>query len=296
MNYPSLTPERASELAGPHESASTTDTALDDQLKQLRLRRYQQEDTWLISTPDTATPETPAEAEAAAEAAPKAEAAPEPETEVEEETGYDFVAAFEEVAQEVRKLGRELFKSNRVGERNQELFQDALTEIRQLATQVAQLPAQNAESLNETKFQAKAALCRELLRLSDTLDASVEAAAATIAQLTRNIAPSVTGWCAWLMKVAGVAQPNTAEVLAPLQQWHTGQKLLAERLHTILQTAGVRAIETSGRSFDATQHRAVAVATRADLPANTIVSEELKGYTLEGRILRYAEVTVAKHE
>ncbi len=304
MNYPSFTPERAPELAESTETggetASFVDT-LDDHLKQLRLRRYQQGSAWLTGAAAPAGTEPEAEPELAA-TAPKAEAEPEIEAEaeqqaeVEEEAGYDFVAAFEEVAAEVRKLGRELFKSNRVGERNQELFQTAITEVRQLAATVAQIPAQHDETLNETRFQAKAALCRELLRLTDTLNASVDAATAALAQLQRASAPPVSGWRAWLLNVAGVSPTATADALAPLQQWHAGQRLLAERLHAILHAAGVRAIETAERVFDPTQHRAVSVSPRTDLPPNTITGEELKGYTLEGRILRYAEVVVSKHE
>src|SRR5581483_2885948 len=60
---------------------------------------------------------------------------------------YDFDAAFEELGQEIRRVGREMFKTNRATERNQELFTEALTEIRQLAATVAQIPAQNAETL-----------------------------------------------------------------------------------------------------------------------------------------------------
>jgi hypothetical protein len=34
----------------------------------------------------------------------------------------------------------------------------------------------------------------------------------------------------------------------------------------------------------------------SDFPAGTIVGEEGRGYTLDGKILRYAEVIVAKNE
>jgi GrpE len=34
----------------------------------------------------------------------------------------------------------------------------------------------------------------------------------------------------------------------------------------------------------------------SDVPAGTIVGEERRGYTLDGKILRYAEVIVAKNE
>lgn len=87
-----------------------------------------------------------------------------------------------------------------------------------------------------------------------------------------------------------------AESAVAMQQWSEGQRLLAARLQTILQTAGGRAIDTLARAFDPSLHRAVAVAQRDGLTPGTIVGEELKGYLLNGRILRYAEVVVARHE
>lgn len=94
----------------------------------------------------------------------------------------------------------------------------------------------------------------------------------------------------------GAARDVLNEAMATLGQWLDGQQLIYERLQTILQGAGVRQIESEGQAFDPSRHRAVSTEARVDVPAGTIVGEEMRGYTLDGRILRYAEVIVAKNE
>src|SRR5688572_29040761 len=71
--------------------------------------------------------------------------------------------ALGDLAREVRRLGRELFKLNRGTEQNQALFETALEELRMLTERLAQVP----DLREETAFQAKAQLCRELFHLAD---------------------------------------------------------------------------------------------------------------------------------
>lgn len=294
MSSSSFNQENGPETGAPAEQEFSAEISLDDSLRQLRLRRMQQQDTppWLTGEAGVeAVDLTPTQENADLAATDEAP----DQTDEAEFQAYDFDAAFEELGQEIRRVGRELFKTNRATERNQELFTEALTEIRQLAATVAQIPAQNAETLQETKFEAKAALCRELLRLADTLTASLAAADELLPQL-QNKAEQPGRGLAFRFAATRELQTALSESVNALRQWQTGQRLLAERVQAILQNAGVRAIEAVGRPFDPAQHRAVSTAARHEVAPNTIVGEELKGYTLESRILRYAEVIVAKHE
>ncbi|MDQ3684836.1 MAG: nucleotide exchange factor GrpE [Acidobacteriota bacterium] len=199
--------------------------------------------------------------------------------------------ALEGLSQEVRRVGRELFKTNRAAGRNGEMFEEALAELQQLADALAQLPEQTAESV----FQAKASLCRELIRLADTLEASLTAATDVLVRLEENAQQPATGI---VFRFQAARQLRTAldDSVAAMQGWHDGQQLLVQRLLAILHAAGVRAIEAVGRPFDSTLYRAVAVERRSDVHAGIIVGEELRGYVLEGRVLRYPEVVVAKNE
>ncbi|MEJ7710048.1 MAG: nucleotide exchange factor GrpE [Pyrinomonadaceae bacterium] len=199
--------------------------------------------------------------------------------------------ALEDLSQEVRRVGRELFKATRASERNQELFQTALEEVRRLNTLVAELPDQTSEAVRA----AKAAICRELISVADALDASLLVARETLARLQETANQPAQGIAFRFSKTRSL-HASLIEALRMMRQWDEGQQLLRERLMHALQSFGVRAVETIGRAFDPNFHRAVAVEERTDVPAGTIVGEDLRGYMLDGKILRYAEVIVAQDE
>ena len=72
-----------------------------------------------------------------------------------------------------------------------------------------------------------------------------------------------------------------------------GVKLIYDKLYSYLQSKGLQRIETPGATFDTDLHEAVAKA-----PAPTpdqkgkIIDEIQRGYTLNGKIIRYAKVVV----
>ncbi|HMY74263.1 MAG TPA: nucleotide exchange factor GrpE, partial [Blastocatellia bacterium] len=257
---------------------------MEDSLRRLRSRQLMMEAIYGGASPSGASPspivESPAET---GEAQIEEQIEEQVEIEEPEEPAYDFDAAFDDVRQEIRRLGRELFKTNRTAESNQESFNEALTEIRQLADVVAQIPEQSAEAVREARFEAKAAVCRDLLRLADTAQASLSAADELIARL-RQQADQPTSGFAFRFEAARRMRDSLTEAVAAMRQWRDGQALLAGRVEAILQAAGARAMDTVGRAFDPALHRAVSTEARRDVAAGTIVGEELKGYTLEGRI------------
>src|SRR5690242_16803494 len=70
-------------------------------------------------------------------------ASPEPPTA--EESAEGLTAGLEELGQEIRRVGRELFKVNRAAERNADLFEDTLGELRQLTASVVAATRQGAD-------------------------------------------------------------------------------------------------------------------------------------------------------
>src|SRR6266545_3537067 len=239
----------------------TTRDTLENSLRQLRLRRMQQEVS--LWTAEETAEESPASdkdpaivesmnEDAGNEDASDVETGADRDDEAEAAVDFDSSAALDELSQEVRRMGREM-------------------------------------------FEAKAFICRELLRMADTMETSLSAADELIAQLQAKAGAPARG-VAYRFAATRQLRASLAEAVSSLRQWREGQSLQAERLRAILRTAGVREIETEGRAFDPAQHRAVSIAHRDDVAPGTIVGEELKGYTLDGRILRYAEVIVAKNE
>jgi molecular chaperone GrpE len=72
-----------------------------------------------------------------------------------------------------------------------------------------------------------------------------------------------------------------------------GVSLIRKQLLTVLGKFGLRPIEAVGQKFNPELHEAVAQVETDAQPEGTVVGEQLRGYTLNGRLLRPAVVTVA---
>lgn len=72
-----------------------------------------------------------------------------------------------------------------------------------------------------------------------------------------------------------------------------GVELVQREFLRVLERHGVARYGARGEPFDPTRHEAVARVVTADVAPNTVVSEQLPGYLLHGRVLRPALVAVA---
>lgn len=118
--------------------------SLDDSMRSLRLRRFESAVYTPIRGPEPFPEDEPEEEEEQEE-----------EEDDDDEPGAEIAQAIEALGQEVRRLG---------------------------AT-VALIPAQHAEAIASAKFEAKAEVRRELLRMADTFAASLAAADVVIRML-----------------------------------------------------------------------------------------------------------------
>jgi molecular chaperone GrpE len=76
-----------------------------------------------------------------------------------------------------------------------------------------------------------------------------------------------------------------------------GVQMIWQQFEGFLREQGVERIDTVGQPFDPAKHEALSTApTTAEAPANTIVAEVNAGYTFDGRLLRPAQVVVARPE
>lgn len=75
--------------------------------------------------------------------------------------------------------------------------------------------------------------------------------------------------------------------------WWGGTQLIAQKLRTILESEGVKAIEALGQDFDPNQHEAV-LYEEAEGQDGKVVAELQKGYKLGERVLRPAMVKVGR--
>lgn len=72
-----------------------------------------------------------------------------------------------------------------------------------------------------------------------------------------------------------------------------GVELVQREFRRVLERHGVTRYSALGEPFDPTRHEAVARVITKDTAPNTVVSEQLPGYLLHGRVLRPALVAVA---
>jgi len=74
-----------------------------------------------------------------------------------------------------------------------------------------------------------------------------------------------------------------------------GIKLVQKEFHRIMNENGVEEIETVGKQFDPNIHEAVSAEETDEYPDGEILQEVRSGYKLNGRLLRPAQVIVAKN-
>ena len=76
--------------------------------------------------------------------------------------------------------------------------------------------------------------------------------------------------------------------------WAQGLLLVARRLTTLLDQLGVRQVGKPGEPFDPRWHEAITTEARADVPEGTILRVVQPGYALGERVIRPAQVVVAR--
>jgi molecular chaperone GrpE len=75
-----------------------------------------------------------------------------------------------------------------------------------------------------------------------------------------------------------------------------GIELIQRELLRVLERAGVTPFSAVGAPFDPERHEAVARVPAAGRPDMSVVDETARGYLINGRVLRPAQVTVAMKE
>ena len=156
----------------------------------------------------------------------------------------------------------------------------------------AAVSAQAEERL--TAEQQKAEECLDLLRRTQadfvnyrrrTSQEQAEGRIAAQSALLSHLLPVLDD----LGRALGAAPPELAT-----QPWVQGLSLVARRLTTLLDQLGVRQIGTQGERFDPRWHEAITTEERTDVPEGTILRVVQPGYVLGERVIRPAQVVVAR--
>jgi molecular chaperone GrpE len=89
-------------------------------------------------------------------------------------------------------------------------------------------------------------------------------------------------------RALGVARQSSE-----VESFAAGVELIQRELLKVLEKFGVTPYTALGQPFDPERHEAVQRVVTPDVPDMTIVQETLRGYLLNGRVLRPAMVVVA---
>ncbi len=73
-----------------------------------------------------------------------------------------------------------------------------------------------------------------------------------------------------------------------------GVDLIYNNLKSVLEEYGVETIQAVGEEFDPEKHDALMQVAHDDYPSGAVVDEHLKGYVMNDRVLRHAQVLVCK--
>jgi molecular chaperone GrpE len=95
----------------------------------------------------------------------------------------------------------------------------------------------------------------------------------------------------WLDVVDSIERALLMETEHPVIE---GLRAVLEQMESILARHGVHRIGAPGERFDPEQHEAIGVQPTDEVPDQTVVNVARSGYTRDGRVLRPAQVVVAR--
>lgn len=237
-------------------------------------------------------------------------------------------AALDELADGVKKLTRTQFKANTLAESKEQQLEGALNTLREIATRrtpvVEQPSAQNSqEQLVAARREARAEFAAELLPALDSVERALTNGLLLLERQQANLttlvteratpppSPLVTPMPGFWQRLFGetatpvpvvvhsgpdpeAVQATFTTVKDAFAAWLRGLELVSDRFAALLTKEEIHPIEALHQPFDPHLHVAVESEERRDVEPNMVVRVLRKGYRQQQRVLRYAEVVVAR--
>jgi molecular chaperone GrpE (heat shock protein) len=230
------------------------------------------------------------------------------------------------ISDTMTRLGRTQFKSNALGETRDQHIERSLNTLQELLAQREQHQTQSqhslAEQLETGRQEARGELAAALLPALDSVDLALASGQALVVRQRQEIAaweqqaraaqapelpPATSAWQKLRRKVAAqaVSVPLTPPAPCPLPEavtampdvldaWLQGLTLMRERFLAVLAGEGIEVMAALHTPFDPHVHVAVQTEIRDDVAPQTVIRVLRQGYRQHQRVLRYAEVVVAR--
>ncbi|GIV80627.1 MAG: hypothetical protein KatS3mg050_5021 [Litorilinea sp.] len=232
-----------------------------------------------------------------------------------------------ELAEALKRLSRTQFKANALHEDHAAQLAKALATLQEM---LARREARGESRLHQRQEEreawrraARAEFAAEWLPALDSLDRALASGEALLTQHRQEMAawqdaqrtppppPAEERGSLWQRFRARLAPtPETHPVVpsvtvpAPppsllqmgdhMAAWLEGLQLVRERFLALLRAEDIEPIPALHQPFDPHWHVAVEMEERTDVPPNTVVRELRRGYRQGDRVLRFAEVAVAR--
>jgi molecular chaperone GrpE (heat shock protein) len=217
---------------------------------------------------------------------------------VETETWRD---ALEGIQAEIKRIGRQQFKANALEETRGERWQDT---IQTLESALSRREGEIATIRLEHRQAVEMARQQWLSALLPVLDGLEDAFAAGNAQMDRLEAGHADReteqrqrrglFARFLQPLSHPQDAPDHDVVTSLNAWLDGLRLLRDRMWALLEEGGVRVLPSVGQPFNPHLHIAVGTVDRSDIAAGWVVEERRRGYRVGDRVIRFAEVVVAR--
>jgi molecular chaperone GrpE (heat shock protein) len=233
-----------------------------------------------------------------------------------------------ELSGTLTRLGRTQFKSNALGETREQHIERSLNTLQELLAQRELQHTQSQHGLEEqletVRQEARGELAAALLPALDSVDLALASGQALVVRQRQELTaweqeqaratqvsevppPATSAWQKLRQKFAGQAVPVPLTPPAPcplpeamtampdvLDAWLQGLTLMRERFLAVLAGEGIEVIVALHTPFDPHLHVAVQTEVRDDVAPHTVIRVLRQGYRQQQRVLRYAEVVVAR--
>lgn len=209
----------------------------------------------------------------------------------------EYQHAIQKLNKQVLRSGREQLKANSLSEAYQQQVAEALEMLQQADERREQELLDTIERSKAAQTEARIELVKSLLPALDGLDEALRSGQHALAHLP--VPPHMppggyhTGDPLYAHIIYAIQQ--VAAYRQTMMSWLDGLFLVRERFLTVLRSHHVVPMEVVGRAFDPQYHIAVDTSPAYQaFPPGSIVAETRRGYYLHDRVLRFAEVIVAR--
>ncbi|HWE60768.1 MAG TPA: nucleotide exchange factor GrpE [Chloroflexota bacterium] len=211
-----------------------------------------------------------------------------PPTDLAQETAS--VEALSALERQIARAGREQLKANTLAEAQREQLAAALEELRTVGARREMDLDALREQLRLGQIAARLELARSLLPAIDGLDEALRSGRQVLERPWAP-APARFGW----LRGERAPDPDTRTAKRDMESWLVGVGYVRERLLATLAAEGIRPMTALGQPFDPQLHMAMEVTpAAAETPAGTVTAVIRQGYLAGERVLRHAEVAVAR--